>query len=135
LGVGDDATYGKEEIATDAQQDREIRAARNQALFRAVNETIRAVTDGFAVITGTFTVACECGDPGCLEMVEISMDEYERVRASTYTFVVRSDHVDPGVEHVVGESNGYVVVEMRGEAARTVLDETAPARLLEHQES
>lgn len=118
----------KDDISAEGQQDRELRAARTQALFRAVNEKIRAVNDDFAELTGSFTVACGCADPVCLEMLEIPVDVYRRVRQSPYTFVLLADHVDGAVERVVAQEDSYVVVEMPGEDARRLLDETAPAR-------
>ena len=53
-------------------QEREIRAARNQAMFRAVNEKIGELNNAFAVITGTYGIACECFDPTCVEVVSIT---------------------------------------------------------------
>jgi len=37
------------------QQEREVRAARNQSLFRAVNEQMRGLDQVFATVTETFT--------------------------------------------------------------------------------
>ena len=42
-----------------SQEEREVRAARNQSLFRAVNENIRTLNEAFAQITETFAIACE----------------------------------------------------------------------------
>lgn len=97
--------------------EREVRAARNQALFRAVSEKIKDVNDAFAEISETFVIACECADRGCAEMLTISPDEYETVRANPRHFAVNPGHVLPDVETVVGENGAYVVVEKVAAAA------------------
>jgi hypothetical protein len=98
------------------QQEREVRAARNQALFRAVNEKLKELNDSFASLADRFTIACECADRSCIEMVEIRPDEYLAVRAEPRRFVVLPGHVYPDVETVVGEYDIYVVVEKTGAA-------------------
>lgn len=133
FGVGRTRELRKEDISSNGQHDRELRVARNQALFRAVNEKIREMNDGVAVLTGTFAVTCECGDLACLELLELPVEAYERARESPYTFVVLADHVDPDVERVVATDDTHVIVEMPGTAARRVLDDTAPVTL-QHRE-
>jgi hypothetical protein len=54
------------------QDEREIRAARNQALFRAVNEQIKSMNEAYAEFTGTFAIACECASQSCIETLELS---------------------------------------------------------------
>jgi hypothetical protein len=99
-------------MGTDSeQQDREIRAARNQSLFRAVNENLRVLNEAFASVTESFTVACECSDTSCVEMLEIHPDEYVAVRADPRHFVILPGHVDLEAETVVREAEGYLVVE------------------------
>lgn len=93
------------------QQEREVRAARNQSMFRAVNEKMRALNETFAVLTDTFAVACECYDTGCLETIDIRAEDYFKVRAEPRRFVVRPGHLLPELEHVAQESDRYVVVE------------------------
>jgi hypothetical protein len=93
------------------QDERELRAARNQALFRAINEKLKTLNEAFAEVTNTFTIACECADTACLAMIEIDPHEYAAMRAEPRRFAVLPGHVYPDVEFVVHESDGYVVVE------------------------
>ena len=95
----------------DSQHEREVRAARNQALFRAVNEKLRDLNEQFAVMTEEFVIACECADTTCVQTVTISADDYMSVRANPRTFVVLPGHVYPEVEDVIREAEPYVVVE------------------------
>jgi hypothetical protein len=103
------------ELAT--HEEREVRAARNQALFRAVNEKLATLNEAFAHVSGTFAVACECADTSCVEMIEIAPEEYRAVRAEPRRFVVRLGHTYAEVEVVVHESPEYVVVEKVAAAA------------------
>ena len=100
-------------------EEREVRAARNQALFRAVNEKLATLNEAFAQVSGTFAVACECADTSCVEMIEIAPEEYRAVRAEPRRFVVRVGHTYADVEVVVHESPAYVVVEKVAAAAKT----------------
>ena len=109
-----------------SQEEREIPAARNQSLFRAVNEKLRSVETASEYTHGTFVVACECADLGCVQTLEIAPDEYLAVRANPRHFVVLSGHVYPEVERTVGQLDGYVVVEKlaaAGEIAEQMLDD------------
>jgi hypothetical protein len=93
------------------QRDRELRAARNQTLFRAVNEKVRELNDAFSDVTETYAIACECADVSCVGTLEIAMEEYVGVREHASRFIVLKDHVFPEVERVVAQNDGYVVVE------------------------
>jgi hypothetical protein len=108
-----------------SQHEREVRAARNQALFRAVNQKLEDINREFEVMTETFTIACECADVNCVDMIDIRAEEYEAVRAKPRHFAVVSGHVYPDVEKVVRESDGYAVVEktgVAGEEAQTLAE-------------
>ena len=111
------------------QQEREIRAARNQALFRAVNEQVTSVNEAFASITGTFAIACECADTTCIETLHISPDEYAEIRSNPRHFAVLPGHIYPEVEKVIRTSGQYVVVEKMAKAAEIaeLLDERTEA--------
>jgi 5-bromo-4-chloroindolyl phosphate hydrolysis protein len=105
------------EMAT--HEEREVRAARNQVLFRAVNEKMATLNEAFAQAAGTFAVACECADTSCVEMIEVAPEDYLAIRAEPRRFVVRNGHTYPDLEVVVHESPAYVVVEKVAAAAET----------------
>ena len=98
------------------QQERELRAARNQSMFRMVNETTERLNQSLDRLFEAHTVICECADPNCLERVAIDRDEYAAVREEPRRFVVLPGHVHPEVERVAEERDGYLVVEKLGEA-------------------
>jgi len=98
-------------MESSSQEEREVRAARNQSLFRAVNEKLETLNEAFENLTGSGTIACECADITCVEMLDVEPREYDAVRAEPRHFIVVSGHVYPDVERVVRQSDGYVVVE------------------------
>lgn len=107
----------------DRQQDeRELRAARNQALFRAVNERMKSVQEALGEITDSLDIACECVDTTCIELLRIAPDEYERVRAHPRHFVIRPSHIDPSVEDLIAENATHAVVEKRVGGARDLAE-------------
>jgi hypothetical protein len=95
--------------------EREIRAARNQSMFRQINERLTR-NDALAEMTGSHVIACECADPACVQTLAISAAQYEDVRREPRHFAVMAGHVYPDVEQVVGEFRTYVVVEKIGPA-------------------
>lgn len=96
--------------------ERETRAARNQALFREINERMRELNDALASMTDEYAIACECADAGCVETLSIRAEDYQAVRSSPRRFVILRGHIVPGIEEVVAEHDGYVVVEKQGAA-------------------
>jgi hypothetical protein len=92
------------------------RLARNEALFREINERIRDAAAAHGSDGHLYQFLCECADTECLERVELTLSEYERVRADGRRFVVSSGHRDPDLETVVAAEPGHEVVEKRGEA-------------------
>src|SRR6059058_5280591 len=70
------------------------RIARNEAAYREVNEAIRAGrADQAADAPRPFV--CECGRLGCNELVELTLGEYEAVRANPRRFLMLPGHEIP----------------------------------------
>jgi hypothetical protein len=95
----------------------EQRLALNEALFREVNERIRAISDSFGQKEATYDFLCECSDPMCTEKLVMTSAEYEYVRAGPTRFAVAKGHALPEIESVVDAAEDHVVVEKDGEAA------------------
>ena len=85
---------------------REERIARNETLFREVNERVKEVVPS----EGGIDFICECGDENCIEQVTLSAEEYERVRSDPVEFFVKPGHQIPAVEEVVEEHNRFLLV-------------------------
>lgn len=105
--------------------ERQKRRARNESLFRDVNERIEQLEKGFSVGSDSEFV-CECDDLACTQRFEMTLSKYEALRDDPTTFAVVPGHQAPDVEDVVDEQHGYYVVRKHaGEPAR-VAAEDAP---------
>jgi hypothetical protein len=82
--------------------------ARNEALFREVNERVEEISGGGALDRIDFI--CECGDAECTEPVSLAAPEYEEIRADPVLFAVLPGHAIPEVEDVVAEGDRFQVV-------------------------
>jgi hypothetical protein len=100
-----------------------LRAAQNQSLYRAVNEQIQGVNGGLAdLLSMGGSWVCECADRDCTEPMELTLAEYEAVRAHPNRFAVLPGHAYEEVERVVEEHDRYVVVEKLGEGAQFAVE-------------
>jgi hypothetical protein len=104
--------------ATSKPNDRAARAAKNQSLFRDVNERVKDLNQGFSLVTPMGEWICECANESCFECVEMSADEYEAIRRDGARFFVapNENHVWAEVEAVVARHDRYWVLEKRGRA-------------------
>jgi len=93
------------------------RAARNQSLFREVNQRIAELVHRYAAELLPNSYLCECLNTECTQTLELSHLEYERVRRRGTRFFVLPGHDDPAVENVVEAYERYVVVEKIGVGA------------------
>src|SRR2546423_4598557 len=97
-----------------------VGSARDQALYRAVNEQLKVLNESFVTVTRESEFLCECADRNCMEHVTMTLDEYEQVRRLPTHFLVLPGerHIFLEIERVVEEHDGYVVVEKFGDAGR-----------------
>jgi hypothetical protein len=89
-------------------EQRKERLARNEALFREVNERVEEISGQAGLDTIDFI--CECGDADCTMPISLTTAEYERIRADPVLFAVVPGHVIPEVEDVVTEGHRFQVV-------------------------
>lgn len=102
---------------------REDRLARNEALFRSVNERVRELaTSPSSEELEPVAFVCECGSAGCAATVELTIREYEHVRADPTHFVVVSGHASPEVEEVVERHGRYDVVRKHPDEAHIAIE-------------
>ncbi len=106
--------------------DRVVRLGLNEALFREVNERVKAINEGFGSDVADTEFVCECADESCLERLRMTLAEYEHLRADPTQFAVRSGHEVPDVEDVIENHDTYVVVAKRGGDPSKVAVETDP---------
>jgi hypothetical protein len=98
-------------------EELQARIARNEALFREVNEAIeRGQWPGEQDAPTAYR--CECARLDCNGLISLTPRTYERIRAGSRRFVVIPGHEIKGVETIVETGDGYVVVEKRDDAGR-----------------
>jgi hypothetical protein len=92
---------------------RDERVARNEHMFRRVNERLAAE---FAPSADVLELLCECADRDCLKLLRIDMPEWEWLRVQPRRFAVLPGHEAPAVEDVVERRDGYVLVQKHTDA-------------------
>jgi hypothetical protein len=104
----------------------EERLAKNQILFRVLNENIANIA---ATLSGDepFEFICECATSGCFERLSLSLPDYQHVRENGSHFLLAGGHEDLSVEMVTEKYPGYVVVEKDGVAGLMAHDENPRA--------
>jgi hypothetical protein len=95
----------------------EERAARNEALFREVNEQVRSISGDFEPEARSVDFVCECSDDACIEQLRVPVSAYERVRAEPRRFILKPGH-ETEIERVVAREDGFIIVEKEGVAGR-----------------
>jgi hypothetical protein len=104
---------------------RAVRVATNQSTFRSANEQIegaaRDLADSLTVQLIPFL--CECADDRCTKVIQLTLEEYEIVRASPRRFAVTPGHEAAFAdEQVISRTGRFTTVEKVGEAGQMVAE-------------
>jgi hypothetical protein len=94
----------------------EQRAARNEALFREVNENIARLEERQGDAAPESVFICECSSSLCTDHIPVDLETYQRVREHPRRFLVLPGHVDETLESSVETHPGFVIVEKLGVA-------------------
>jgi hypothetical protein len=113
------AEPGGDRVTTSETDVRRVRAAKNQSVFRDVNERIEHISEAFDLATPTLDFICECAEETCAERIEMSKAEYEALRRVPTHFAVKPGHEIEGVEEIVDSRDHYVVVAKLGVGGET----------------
>lgn len=76
------------------------RLAKNEILFRAVNERLDNMSAAIPWEKST-QYLCECSDMSCIESIELAQEEYEHARSRPTVFFVVPGHERPALEKVI----------------------------------
>ena len=101
---------------------REERLARNEALFREVNERVRAIAAVHGDDDHIYEFYCECSNVDCTFQLRATLAEYESVRAEGNRFLIAPSHSLPEIEIVIEKRDAWWMVEKVGEPAQLVED-------------
>ena len=107
-----------------AVPDTDEQIALNESTFRDVNEAIEA---GRREREGLVPFVCECGTLGCTAVVELTLREYEGVRAGSRSFFVAPGHESEFEEAHEQNSRFTLVVKPEGPLG-DIADRTDPRR-------
>jgi hypothetical protein len=106
---------GDVRASDNTKEDQRARAARNQSLFREVNERIEELSQSPPFQGATYVeFLCECTLDGCTEQIALTLEEYESVRRDSNRFFVLEGHEVAAVEDVVESNDRYTVVAKLG---------------------
>jgi hypothetical protein len=99
------------------------RLARNQTLFREVNERMLDLNGGQ---DGSMVFVCECSNVDCTATMAIRKADYESVRAHPTFFAIVPGHEILEIEKIIDQRNGFTIVQKLTETDYVV--ETDPRR-------
>jgi hypothetical protein len=107
--------------------ERDRRIGQNEALFREVNERVERLAETFQATEAPMALLCECGNENCFEQIELTVDEYEALRADPSLFAVRPGHDAREAEDVVEEHDPrYWVVRKHPGQPQALAEELDP---------
>jgi hypothetical protein len=118
---GSNAPRPASRVYNRAVSERSDRVARNEAMFRDINERVADLSREVDRYART-DFLCECGNSECMEVVPLTLIEYEMVRTNPTHFVLRPGHESQGFETIVEETDRFVVVEKHASESATALD-------------
>jgi hypothetical protein len=98
------------------------RAAENEAFFRLANEGLEEKAAELGLRKERTPYLCECEEERCTEIIQLTREEYEAVRAHPKRFVMTPGHQETG-DHVLQEEPGFTVIEKHGEEGDLLAEE------------
>ena len=90
---------------------RENRLERNQEAFRSANERLGDLVADRVGNEQTIPFLCECPDDECMDIVSVTLREYEDVHSHPQRFLVVSGHPTAPSERIFDDRDGYWIVE------------------------
>ncbi len=99
---------------------REERFAKNEVVFRDVNERIEKMAVAHVQALRSrrdLGFLCECSNVDCTLRLQLTLSDYERARGDATQFVVALGHEVPEIEEVVFVGDDYQLVRKQGAAA------------------
>ena len=105
------------------------RIARNDSVFRDANEQIgMKAREQHAADDAALPFICECAEPSCTTILQLTLVQYEEVRVDSRQFLnaLGHDRAEGRVE-VMLKNHSYLVVRKSGRAGE-VADELDPRR-------
>jgi hypothetical protein len=86
------------------------RAEKNERLFRELNDLINEMAVSLKIGPPHVEFVCECAREGCLDRMELTLEEYAELRSNSAHFALIAGHELLDVEQLVAEHERYTVV-------------------------
>jgi len=99
------------------EHESQVRGARNQSLFREVNERVETLQAEWGDGAGAIDFCCECADTDCALPMAMTTEEYEALRAHPSRFAVLPSHFFSDIEVIVARNDRFWTVEKIEDAA------------------
>lgn len=90
---------------------RRRRLAKNESAFRDHNNRRVAFEEQTTGGDEPVPFVCECGDPDCVDGLELSVAEFVAAHSAPNRFIVKPGHVFPDAERVADRREPYWIVE------------------------
>jgi hypothetical protein len=88
-----------------------MRLEKNQESFRNANQRLGNIVSDKVGRQETIPFLCECADGECLDVVSVSLIEYEKIHSHPDRYlIVRGHPTSPG-ESMLEERDGYWIVQ------------------------
>ncbi|SRR6266567_7042349 len=100
---------------------RRTRAAKNQSIFRAVNQRIEEISEGFDLAAEMLDFVRECMHESCHERLKLTRGEYEAVRRVPTHLALKPGHEIAGRGDIVESNDRFIVVAKLGVAGQTAM--------------
>jgi hypothetical protein len=100
-------------------------------MFRDANEIIRGQAGKLEFrAADRVPFLCECADPSCTDVIRLTLEDYEAVRASSHTFAIVPGHEAAESETVVdvGSDDDGVAVVAKKPPGHEITEQTDPRR-------
>ena len=96
--------------------ERAARLAENESRFRAINDRVERELERVVYEPDELLpFVCECARRTCSATIELTRDEYERVRADSVLFAIAPGHEILDVEDVLERHTHYFVIRKHPE--------------------
>ena len=103
-------------------EERQERLAKNESLFRALNENIRSLASKLGP-GAPYEFICECSTSGCFERLSTDARGIRAGAEDGTHFLLADGHEDIEIEQVIAHQAAYVVVEKDGVAGLVAEDD------------
>jgi hypothetical protein len=98
-------------MALERDEVRAERLLKNEQVFRDYNNRRVAFEQDADAIDELVPFVCECGDPECVEGMEMTVDDFTSAHSAPDRFAVKPGHVFPEAERVLESHDRFWLVE------------------------